>query len=353
MPFWRRKKKPASNQSDAAVHKARPVLKNLIEGYRASALVYVAAKLGLADLLAAAPRPSAEIAGLLSADADAMQRLLRGLCVIGVCEELPDGRCGLTPAGVWLRSDTPGSLHGLAILVGEEWAPAWQGLVHSVMTGEVAFDHVFGVTSWQHRQEHPELDTYFNELMQQASAAVLRAVLAAYDFSPFQTIADLGGGDGTLLTAILQANPKATGILFDLPHVVADAAARLQAAGVADRCRIVPGSIFDAANLPTGADLYLLKSVLHDWHDAQCLEILRNCRQAAPPGSTLLIAERLLPQRALDESSTIMIDLQMLASTGGRERSRDDFAKLLKEAGFALSRILPTNSKFYLIEVKP
>lgn len=228
----------------------------LIDGHRSTALVYVAARLGIADLLAAGPRTGEEPAQAAGAHAPSLHRLLRGLALLGVLAEGEDGRFGLTPVGETLRSDTPNSLRGSAIGVGEGSAHAWLGLLHSARTGETAFNHVFGMSVWEHRPEHPELNDYFNQRMVQGTQRSAAAIVAAYDFSSCHTIADVGGGHGALLAAILQAHPHVRGVLFDQPHVVAGARPLLEAAGVVDRCEIVSGSFFEA--VPEGADAYLL-----------------------------------------------------------------------------------------------
>ena len=329
-------------------HRRRRVLRTLLNGYRNTALLYVAAKLGLADLLANGPRSSAELARSLGAHAPSLHRILRGLVTLGVCSEEHDGRFGLTPLGTLLQAEKPGSPRGLAILCGEEYAGAYGGLLHSAMTGQTAFNHVFGMSQWEHREQHPELDEYFNAGLRQGTARGTGAILAAYDFSSFRTVADVGGGHGALLAAILKAHPSVTGILFDQPHVVAGARPYLEAAGVAARCQVVGGSFFD--RMPDGADAHILKSVIHDWDDEQGLAILRNCHRALKEQGTLLVVERLMPARVEDDPAAILADLHMLALTGGRERSEAEYRALLAAAGFTLTRVIPTRSRVSIIE---
>lgn len=326
----------------------RRVLRALLNGYRNTALLYVAAKLGLADLLADGPRSSAELARCVGAHAPSLHRILRRLVTLGVCSEKHDGRFGLTALGTWLRVGTPGSLHGLAILCGEERVGAWGGLLHSTMTGETAFNHVFGMSQWEHRQQHPELNEHFNAELRQGTARAIGPILAAYDFSSFRTIADVGGGQGALLAAILKAHPSVTGILFDQPHVVAGARSYLEAAGVAARCQVVAGSFFD--RMPDGADAHVLKSVIHDWDDEQSLAILGNCHRALKKQGKLLLVERVMPARAPHDPDAILVDVQMLALTGGRERSKVEYRALFAAAGFTLTRVIPTQSGFSIIE---
>jgi SAM-dependent methyltransferase len=236
----------------------------------------------------------------------------------------------------------------LAILCGEERLSAWGGLLHSVMTGETAFNHVFGMSEWEHREQHPELNEYFNARLGRGTARATRAVLAAYDFSSFRTIADVGGGHGALLAAVLQAHPSVTGILFDQPHVVAGAGPHLEAAGVAARCQVVGGSFFD--HMPDGADAHILKSVIHDWDDEHSVAILRNCHRDLNEHGTLLLVERVMPARVGHDPDTIWVDVHMLALTGGRERSEVEYRALFAAAGFTLTRVIPTRSPFSIIE---
>jgi orsellinic acid C2-O-methyltransferase len=325
-----------------------PGLQSLLGGYRSTALLYVAARLKIPDLLLAGPRSSQELSEILSAHAPALHRVLRGLVVLGLCSETEDGRFQLTLYGRKLQSNTDGPEYSLAILNGEEYATAWNDLLHSVMTGGAAFDHVFGESPWQHRQKNPGLNERFNLWLEEGATSAGRALAKAYDFSPHQTIADLGGGQGTLLAVILSIHHSRQGILFDQPHVVTIAHRKLELAGVGARCRLVPGSFFEA--VPPGADVYILKSILHDWDDEKCRLILSNCRAAMKSGQPLLVVERIMPARAMDQPSTIMADLQMLAVTGGRERTADEYKKLFAASGFELKRIVPLPTWHHLLE---
>ena len=320
----------------------------MLNGYRGTALLHVAARLRLADLLADGPRSSDELARAAGAHAPSLHRILRGLVALGACSEERDGRFGLTALGMWLRADVPRSLRGEAILCGEERAAAWGGLLHSATTGETAHGHVFGTSVWERRRQCPELDECFQAALARSTARAAEAVVAAYDFSRFHTIADVGGGHGTLLGAILKAHPSLSGILFDQPHVVAGARPHLEAAGVAARCQVVAGDLFGP--LPEGADAHLFKSVVHDWDDEPALAVLRNCRRALRKPGTLLLVERLLPAATGDDPGTIWTDLHMLALTGGRERSEAEYRALLAAAGFTPTRVVPTRSRFSIIE---
>ncbi|MGD1002223.1 MAG: methyltransferase [Candidatus Brocadiia bacterium] len=323
-------------------------IQTLINGYQHTALICLAARLRLADHLGNGPRTSAQLAQALGAHAPSLHRVLRGLVTLGVCSEAPDGRFALTALGAELRSDSPAAARGLALLTGEEYAPAWGNLLYTVMTGEPAFRHCFGMNTLEHRAKHPELNDHFNKGLALGAARVAPAILAAYDFSAFRSVTDVGGGQGALLAALLQAHPHLNATLFERPPVAAAARAQFQAAGVSERCRVVEGDFFD--HLPGGADALILKSVLHDWDDERAAALLRNCRQALSAQGRLLIIERLLPERAADDPAAIVVDLQMLALTGGRERSEADHRALLNASGFALARVLRTAAGFSILE---
>ncbi|MCH8291615.1 methyltransferase [Candidatus Poribacteria bacterium] len=329
----------------------RQSLQNLIAGHRSTALIYVAAKLGIADLLAEGSRSSEELTRSVGAHAPSLHRILRGLVVLGILSEEEGGRFSLTDLGILLQADIPDSQHGFAILSGEEFTHAYGGLLHTTMAGETAFDHVFGMSPWEHREQHPELQKHFNQRMTKGSDRVAAAILAAYDFSPFHTIADVGGNQGTLLAAILKAYPAATGILFDQPHIADAARALLEADGVASRCQTHGGSFFES--MPDGADLHILKSIIHDWDDEKSLAILRNCHRALQRAGTLLLVEVILPDLAEQDPLTILSDLLMLAVTGGRERTETEFDALFTASGFKLTRVVSTQSRVSLIEGVP
>ncbi|MDA0165032.1 acetylserotonin O-methyltransferase [Solirubrobacter ginsenosidimutans] len=302
-------------------------LLRLINGYQLSQAIHVAATLGIADRLAGGARDAEDLAVATDAHAPALYRLLRALAAVGILHEDADHRFALTPLGEGLRTDVPDSAAGWAAFIGRpyHWS-AWSQLLHSVRTGENAFAAVHGVDVWTYRAEHPEESGIFDAAMTALAARVTASVLAAYDFGQFEVVADIGGSRGTLLAAILAHHPHLRGILFDRPGVVAGV-------DLGERCRIVGGSFFEA--VPGGADAYILKSVLHDWDDETSVAILQSIRRAAPAGSAVLILERRLgPPNA--EPAGKLSDLNMLVATGGRERTRDEYARLLEAAGYGL-----------------
>ncbi|MHC4711918.1 MAG: methyltransferase [Planctomycetota bacterium] len=338
------------SQSTDAGAEARE-LGALLNGYQNTALLYVAAKLGLADLLADAPKGSVELARSLGAHPLSLHRILRGLVVLGVCSEGGDGRFGLTSMGNLLRTGVEGSLKNLAVVCGEQYAGAWGGLLHSAMTGETAFNHVFGMSQWEHRRHHADLNERFSADLNEETARAAAAIVEAYDFPAEGVVCDVGGGHGALLCEILRACPSASGILFEQPHVAAAARSHLESRGVAGRCRVAEGDFFEG--VPEGADLYVLKSVIHDWPDERGVAILRNCHGAMKGQGGVILVERLMPERAKDVPDTIFVDLHMLAVTGGRERGEAEYRALLAEAGFTLTRAIRTRGPFSIIEGEP
>ncbi len=316
-------------------------LRRLVNGYQVTQAIHVAAKLGLADHLADGPRTSDDLARATDADPSALYRLLRALASVGVVREEADSRFALTDLGTCLRSDAPDSVAGWAAFVGEPYHwQTWGALEYGVRTGQNAFRHVHGTDPWTFRAQRPELSTGFDQAMTDLARQAAAAILAAYDFGQFQTVVDVGGGNGTLLAAILARHPAMRGVLFDQLHVVAGAMPILAAAGVADRCEVVGGSFFEA--VPAGGDAYVLKSILHDWEDADCIRILERCRQAMTTGATLLVVERELgPPNTYPDGK--FSDLNMLVATGGRERTPEEYATLFSATGFRFAGVTPSD----------
>jgi hypothetical protein len=323
-------------------------LRRLVNGYQVSQAIHVAATLGIADLLADGPRTSDELAAETGAHPRALYRLLRALASIGVFREEDDERFTLTPIGERLRSDVPDSIHGWAAFIGRPYHwQAWSDLLHSVRTGENAFAHVHGTDVWHYRAERPEESAIFDRAMETLTGASNRSLLDGYDFGHFGTIVDVGGGNGALLSALLAEHPAMQGILVDQPHVVANADAVLRAAGVADRCRVVPGSFFE--EVPAGGEAYVLKSIIHDWEDQEAIAILRVCRAAMPDAGVLLLVERVVGAPNEDPGAKFG-DLNMLVAPGGQERTLEEWAALLEIAGFRLVGTTPTRSGLSVIE---
>jgi hypothetical protein len=315
-------------------------LYRLIDGYKITQAIHVAAVLGLADHLADGPRSAADLAAAAGADAGAVLRLLRALAAIGVLTEEADGRFSLTPMGEALRADADHTVHPFAVMTGQDYYwRAWGALLHSVRTGENAFTAVHGVGTWTYRNAHPVEDAVFNAAMMANARRVDPVLAASIDVGGATRIADIGGGRGSLLMALLEKHAHTCGVLFDRPSVAAEAAPLLAAAGLGDRCEVVAGDMLES--VPSGCDLYLLKFVVHDWNDEAALRILRACRRAMTPSARLVVIERLIgpPNERL---AAKLSDLNMLVGPGGRERTLEAFRALFAAAGLRLTDVHAT-----------
>jgi SAM-dependent methyltransferase len=316
----------------------------------ASQCLAVAAELGIADLLAGGARGADELAAATGTHPDALRRLLRALAALGLMREEEPGRFLLAPAGEPLRRGGDGSLREeiLQMLHPTSWA-SWGALAGSVKTGAPAFPTLFGADAWSWRAAHPEAGAAFDAMAERNSRRAAESLLAHLDLEGVECVVDVGGGTGGLLAGILARRPGLRGILLDRPEVVAAAPALLEAAGVADRCRVEGGDFLAA--VPSGGDLYLLRGVLHDWDDAAAATILRNCRRAIPPAGRLVIVEALLEPGA--PPATTLLDLHMLLLHGGRERNAEGFRALLESTGFRLASIRGTGGAESLVVGAP
>jgi hypothetical protein len=327
-------------------------LRRLISGYRTTFLIHVAAELRLADLLGDGPRDVQALAEATGCDPRALGRLLFALAQLGVFARGADGRFTLTSLGACLRADHPDGLAAFARYQGHDLIQRpWANLLHGVRTGETAFDAVFGVSLFDYFAAHPQAAELFTAGMAARTAEHVAAIVAGYDWRGLGTIVDIGGADGALLATILAAAPEAHGIVFDRPRVEDAARRRLAAAGMQDRCSFAGGDFFVA--VPSGGTAYLLKYIVHDWDDEQVIGILRNVRRAAPRHTRLIVIEPLLPEGDEPALEAAMMDIAMLVVTGGRERTATEFAALYSNAGFRLTRVVPTASPFSLVEGVP
>lgn len=324
-------------------------LTQMINAYQVSQAICVAAILGIADRLGAGPRSSTELAADTASHPQALYRLLRALASVGVFHEGKSRTFSLTPLGNALRTDMPHSVAPWARMVERPYyRQAWSELLHSVRTGENAFHHSHGMGVWQYRAEHPEDSLIFDKAMSSFAPAIAAAVLDAYDFSGFQTVMDIGGGQGLLLGAILARNPAQQGILFDQPQVVAGVAKVMGSA--ADRCRIVGGDFF--VSVPEGADAHVMKWILHDWDDKHALEVLQSSRRAISTDGRLLVLESVLAPPN-EGARAKFADLNMLAVPGGQERTEQEYATLLEEAGYRLARTIEAGPRVSVLECRP
>jgi len=320
----------------------------LITGYWVSQAVGVVAQLGVADHLVAGPRNGVELARAVGADPQALSRVLRLLASIGVFAESSPGDYELTPLGETLSTDAPSSVRNFAITetAPGHWLP-WGRLLESVRTGQPMARAALGMELFEWYAHDPEEAGFFNAAMGDLSALAASELVRVYDVSAVRVVADVGGAHGVLLAAVLRANPDARGILFDLPHVVETAEEVIAAEGLTARCELVSGDFFE--DVPTGADLHVLKQIVHDWDDERAERLLTNCHRALAPGGTLLLVEMVIPLDNAPSPAQAM-DLNMLVLLGGRERTAEEFRRLLEAAGFRLKRVTPTHSPFSVIE---
>jgi hypothetical protein len=314
----------------------------------ATQAITAAAELGIADALANGPLSADELARAVDADADALSRLLRALITRGVFRQRRDGRYDLTPLADTLRSDADVSMAAFARFLGSpQHREHWSHVTDAVRTGRAVIPALRGKPFFEYLTDDPKLAEIFNGAMTGSSELATASLIAAYDFGPYATIVDVGGGQGRLLASILGATPNSRGILFDLPQVVAGAPAVLEEQHVAERVRIAEGSFFDTA--PDGGDAYVLKNVIHDWPDDDATRILGNVRKAAAPGKNVLLVETVLPGHNREFAGN-WLDLEMLVSLDARERTAAEYGELLRRAGFEMTRVVETASPLSVVE---
>jgi hypothetical protein len=327
------------------------VLSQMINGYWVTGTIHAVARLGVADKIAGAPRPVEQLARELSVNEDALYRLLRAAASVGIFAEGTGRAFGHTALSEALREGVPGSMRGLAVMTGLMHLRAWPEIVHSVRTGETAFAKVFGRPVFEQLGMDAELGAAFDAAMAGYTASTSAAAAGAYDFTPFRHIVDVGGGNGALLAAILANSPQASGVVFDLPSVAERARAFLGKQGLAGRCEVVGGDFFQA--VPSGGDLYALKMILHDWDDERSVAILRNVRQAIQRDGRLVVLEAVIDPQSGTGAPGKLLDINMLVMTGGRERTKEEFAALFRASGFALERVVNANPTVNVIEARP
>ena len=320
-------------------------------GQTVSQLIYVAAKLGIADQLKDGPMSIDGLAECVKAHTRSLYRVMRALSSLGIFAEIEHGLFQLTPLADPLRTENPSSLRAWTIMVGELWhRHAWDEILYSVKTGKSAFEHVFGMGTFDYFTRNPEDGAVFNEAMRNLTEGVSSAILAAYDFSKIKKIVDVGGGKGSLLTAILKENLEMQGILYDLPQVVEEARVAIENEGVSNRCELVPGDFFES--IPSGGDAYIMKYIIHDWGDDKAMTILQNCRRSMSTRGKLLLAESVIPPGNAPHIGKFA-DILMLIMEGGFERTEGEFQCLLEASGFKLTNIIETQSPLSVIEAAP
>jgi hypothetical protein len=323
----------------------------LLNGYQVTQAIHVAANLGIADLLKAGPVGADDLATATGSHPRSLYRLLRALAAVGIFHEGTKQEFSLTVMGERLCSDSATPVGPLAKFIGRPYMwEAWAHLSHSIRTGENAFRHTHGVGNFEYRSQRPEEEAIFDQAMTGNSKGVAEAIMAVYDFSQYRLIVDVGGGQGAMLASILAAYGGVRGIVFDQPHVVARAETVLRTAGVADRCDAASGSFFEG--VPGGGDAYLLKAVLHNWNDDASITILRRCRKVISVDGKLIVIERVVaPPNEIPDGK--FSDLNMLVEPGGQERTAEEFHALFAAAGFRLTNVKSTGTRWSVIEGMP
>jgi ubiquinone/menaquinone biosynthesis C-methylase UbiE len=320
----------------------------MVRGYQLSQALYVAAKLGIADQLIDGPKSIEELAKATNTHAPSLYRVLRALASIGVFTEQEERKFALTPTAQPLLSDAPDSLRDVAIFWGEDWHwEVWGKILHSVRTGKPAWGQVHNEEGFAFFEKNPEAGEIFNRAMSSFSGLATEAVIEAYDFAGVETLVDIAGGHGRMLTGILDANPNTRGILFDLPHVIAGAREKVAASTAAERIELVEGDFF--ASVPRGGDAYIMKHIIHDWDDERALAILKNIKQAMNPGGRVLLIEAIIAD-GNNQDFGKLLDIEMLVSPGGKERTATEYRELFAGAGLKLARIVPTKSPYSVLE---
>jgi SAM-dependent methyltransferase len=327
-------------------HSQRQVLNQIFGGAWITQGIYVAAELGIADLLAQGPRSAEELADETNTHSEALHRVLRALASVGIFAQDSQRRFSLTPLAGLLRSNVDESQRSFAIMMGAEFYETWGKLLHSVRTGKQGFYERFGKSFFHYMTENPQRHGIYDTAMAGVHGAETEPMLDAYDLSRFRSVVDVGGGNGLLLTAILKRYPAIQGVLFDLPAVAERARAVVTDSGLSCRCHVIGGDFF--SSVPGGADVYLMRHVIHDWEDNEAVAILRNCREAMKADGKVLVAETLIPPEN-EPCFAKWLDIMMLL-VGGRERTEEEYCRLFSEAGLRVDRVVSTVSEVSIIE---
>lgn len=339
-----------NNENGTAMPQLQPdaILSQMLFGGLMQQSISIAAKFGIADLLVEIPQTVEELAAETKTHAPSLYRVLRLLASVGIFSETADRKFELTPIAELLRQDAPNSMRDVAIMQGEEWN--WRNygeLRHSVKTGETAQEKAHDIPLFEFLAGNPEDEALFSRAMVNLSSSVIPPIVEAYDFSGAGKLVDIAGGHGFLLAAILKANPHLQGVLFDQSTVIDGAVESLKKQDINDRVELVPGDFFES--VPVGADIYTMKHIIHDWDDDESIKILQNIHRAMNEKGKVLIVEMVVPEGNAPSPSKVM-DVQMLIATGGKERTRFEYQKLVESSGFNLTRIIPTRSPFSIVE---
>lgn len=316
--------------------------------YWVSQSIYIAAKLGIADLLKSGSKSCEELASSVGVNARLLYRLMRALASVGVFAEKEQGCFTLTPFAACLQSDVPGSMRALVIMCGEEHYQAWGDILYSLQTGGSAFEHLYGMPLFQYYAQNPESGKMYDKAQKSGSAAARAEILKRYDFSGISKLVDVGGGNGSLISLILKDNPSMEGVLFEQPSVIAEAKDLIEAEGASIRCELVAGDFFES--VPRGGDAYILRYILHNWDDERAIAILNNCHRAMAENGKILVIEQVIPP-GNEPFIGKLLDLHMLVLfPGGCERTEDEYRALFEASGFQLTKIVPTKANVSVIE---
>ncbi len=318
-------------------------------GYWISRMIYVAAKLRLANAVETQPKTADELAKETATDSASLYRLLRALASVGIFAEDDQSRFGLTPLAETLI-DRPGSQWAPAIMFGESQYHAWTELLHSVRTGKTSFDHVYHQPVFEYLAAHPDEAEIFDAAMSGIHGPENAAILEAYDFSGINTLVDVGGGNGSVILSILGKYPALRGILYDVPNVIERSRHNVEKAGLTDRCACATGNFFES--VPAGGDAYFLRHIIHDWYDESCLKILGHIRNVIPATGRLLVCDSVI-QPGNGPSFAKLLDLTMMTIPGGKERTEVEFRDLFARASFRLERVVPTTAEVAVLEARP
>jgi hypothetical protein len=337
-------------QSEPPEASPQMTLVKMLTGTWVAQCIYVAATLGIADLLKEGSKSIDELAELTESHAPNLYRMLRAIASVNVFTEVSPKCFGLTEIAEYLRSDHPKSLRALAMMLSDKWHwDTWGDVIHVVKTGQPPLKHLYQVeNAFEYFQQSPSSGKLFDKAVSGWAKNTHTAIVHSYDFSDIKTIVDVAGGHGALIAAILNENSHMKGILFDLPHVIAEAKEFLQSAGVSHRCEATSGNFFQS--VPSGGDAYIISHTIHNWDDEACLSILQSIRKNMPFESRLLVVEMIMPA-GNDPHFSKWLDLDMLMMfSSGRERTEAEYHQLYRTAGFKLTRIIPTASPTSVIE---
>lgn len=344
-----------SSQENSAPNVHQPSAHEIVLGmalsYLSARALHVATDLGIADHLKEGPRTIADLASATGAHAPSLYRLLRTLAGHGIFAEATPGYFGLTPAAAVLQSGIPGSVHDAVCMIGDmtgdgPWWSAVGHLRHSVLTGQPSWDYVVDASFFDYLALHPKAGAWFDRGLANFTIVENSAIANAYDFSQVRRVIDIGGGQGGFLAEILKAFPQVSGVLADQVQVLAEPTYLVQN-GLLERCKLRAIDFFQS--VPTGGDVYVLKRILHDWNDAHCLQILRNCREAMSKDARLLVVDVVLPPGNAFHPGKIM-DMLMMALLEGQERTEQEFCELYRQAGLKLTRVMTTPSMLSIVE---